>query len=248
MGLAAARAVLFGLTAMFRPEYLLVGAAFVVLAAIRVWPRRAAGEPGAGAARRLAMLAGAARCRSSPGRSATSIVLDRVVPISTGSGKALYVGTYLPADGEYQRVKAILVKRYDGVELAPNSQALNEVDPTPLFDEVAEDRYPDLPRDSALGKIGKENFSKYFGEDPLGYLAMTARKVGRMWSSGVGEAMSSTARPVVQIAPRAARARRASSCSACAGAGGSWSRWRPRSCSSPRSAPPRWRPRAATRC
>ena len=60
-------------------------------------------------------------------------------------------------------------------------------------------RYPDLPRDSALGKIGKENFSKYFGEDPWGYLAMTARKVGRMWSGGVGEAMSATAGRVVQV-------------------------------------------------
>jgi hypothetical protein len=126
-------------------------------------------------------------------------VLGRVVPISTGSGKALYVGTYLPADGEYQRVKALLVKRYEGRELEPNSQALDEVNPTPLFDKVARERYPELPRDSALGKIGKENFSTYFGEDPLGYLGMTVRKVGRMWSSGVGEAMSSTLGRVVQI-------------------------------------------------
>ena len=34
------------------------------------------------------------------------------MPISTGGGKALYVGTYLPADGEYQRVEALLVERY----------------------------------------------------------------------------------------------------------------------------------------
>jgi hypothetical protein len=124
--------------------------------------------------------------------------LGRVVPISTGSGKALYVGTFLPADGEYQRVKAILVERYQGRSLDPHSQALEEVDPTPLFDRVAA-RYPDLPRDSALGKIGKENFDRYFGDDPLGYLGMTARKVGRMWSSGVGEAMSGTPGRAVQI-------------------------------------------------
>ena len=125
-------------------------------------------------------------------------VLGRVVPISTGSGKALYVGTFLPADGEYQRVKALLYERYDHKSLPPNSEALNEVNPTPLFDRVAA-RYPDLPRDSALGKIGKQNFSKYFGEDPLGYLGMTARKVGRMWSSGVGEAMSSGLGRALQI-------------------------------------------------
>jgi 4-amino-4-deoxy-L-arabinose transferase-like glycosyltransferase len=189
---------LFGLTAMFRPEYLLVGAAFVVLAAIRTW--RASGW-------RLG-LAGAAVLLVAlvlpilPWTIRNYIVLDRTVPISTGGGKALYVGTYLPADGEYQRVKAILVKRYLHRDLAPNSEALNEVNPTPLFDRVAEEetsRDPGLSRDQALGKIGKENFSKYFGEHPPGYLAMTARKVGRMWSSGVGEAMDSTPGRVVQI-------------------------------------------------
>jgi hypothetical protein len=75
---------------------------------------------------------------------------------------------------------------------------LDRVNPTPLFDRVAA-RYPDLPRDSALGKIGKQNFSKYFGEDPIGYAAMTVRKVGRMWSAGIGEAMESGVGRVVQV-------------------------------------------------
>jgi hypothetical protein len=186
--------LLFGLTAMFRPEYLLVGAAFVVLAAIRVW--RASDW-------RLGLAGGAVLLIALvlpilPWTIRNLVVLERVVPISTGGGKALYVGTYYPADGEYQRVKAILVKHYLHRDLAPNSEALNNIPPTELFDEIAK-RYPDLPRDSALGKIGKEHLSKYFGEDPLGYLAMTARKVGRMWSSGVGEAMDTTAGRVVQI-------------------------------------------------
>jgi 4-amino-4-deoxy-L-arabinose transferase-like glycosyltransferase len=186
--------LLFGLTAMFRPEYLLVGAVFVVLAAIRVGFARG-WRPGlAGAGLLLLALA----VPIVPWTVRNAVVLDRLVPISTGGGKALYVGTFLPADGEYQRVKALLVKRYEGRELDPNSAALEAINPTPLFDRVAE-RYPDLPRDSALGKIGKQNFSKYFGEDPVGYAAMTARKVARMWSSGVGEAMSSTAGRVVQI-------------------------------------------------
>jgi 4-amino-4-deoxy-L-arabinose transferase-like glycosyltransferase len=189
---------LFGLTAMFRPEYLLVGAAFVVLAAIRAWR---ASEWRLGLAGGAVLLV-ALVLPIIPWTIRNVVVLDRVVPISTGGGKALYVGTYLPADGEYQRVKAILVKRYEHRDLAPNSEALNEVNPTPLFDKVAKEetkQHPELSRDQALGKIGKENLSKYFGEDPGGYLAMTARKVGRMWSSGVGEAMDSTAGRVVQI-------------------------------------------------
>jgi 4-amino-4-deoxy-L-arabinose transferase-like glycosyltransferase len=185
---------LFGLTALIRPEYLLVGAAFAVLALVRVGRERG-WRPGLAGA---ALLVAALLLPIVPWTIRNQVVLDRTVPISTGGGKALYVGTFLPADGEYQRVKAILAKRYLGRDLEPGSEALDEVNPTPLFDRVA-DRYPDLPRDSALGKIGKQNFSHYFEEDTAGYLAMTARKVGRMWSSGVGEAMSSTAGRAVQI-------------------------------------------------
>jgi 4-amino-4-deoxy-L-arabinose transferase-like glycosyltransferase len=186
--------VLFGATAMIRPEYLVVGIAFVGLAAVRAWQVEG-WRPGLVVA---AVFALAMALPIVPWTIRNVDVLGRVVPISTGGGKALYVGTFLPADGEYQRVKAVLVERYQGRRLDPHSAALEEIDPTPLFDRVAA-RYPDLPRDSALGRIGKENFSKYFDEDPFGYLGMTARKVGRMWSSGVGEAMSSGVGRALQI-------------------------------------------------
>jgi 4-amino-4-deoxy-L-arabinose transferase-like glycosyltransferase len=185
---------LFGLTALIRPEYLVVGAAFVLLAGIRV--ARARGwRPGLAVA---ALSVAALLVPIVPWMVRNVVVLDRAVPISTGGGKALYVGTYLPADGEYQRVKAMLVERYRHRDLEPGSEALDDVDPAPLFDRVAR-RYPDLPRDEALGKIGKENFYDYLGEDPVEYGAMTARKVWRMWSGGVGEAMSSTAGRTIQV-------------------------------------------------
>src|SRR5665811_2281540 len=186
--------LLFGLTALIRPEYLLVGLAFAVLALIRVGRERG-WRPGLAGA---ALLVAALLVPSVPWTVRNQIALERTVPISTGGGKALYVGTYLPADGEYQRVKATLVRRQLGRDLEPGSEALNRVNPTPLFDRVAA-RYPDLPRDEALGKIGRENLDTYVGEDPLGYAAMTVRKVWRMWSGGIGEAMSSTAGRVVQV-------------------------------------------------
>jgi Dolichyl-phosphate-mannose-protein mannosyltransferase len=185
--------LLFGLTALIRPDYLPVGVAFALLAAIRVGRERGWQPSLAGAGLFVVALI----LPIVPWTIHNQVTLDRTVPISTGGGKALYVGTFLPADGEYQRVKARLALRYLNRDLPPDSEALEQVNPTPLFDRVAE-RYPDLPRDEALGKIGKENFSKYFDEDPLGYLAMTARKVWRMWSAGIGEAMSSTAGRVVQ--------------------------------------------------
>ena len=186
--------LLFGLTALIRPDYLPVGIAFVLLAAIRIGRDRG-WRPGlaAGGLALAAMLLPIV-----PWTIHNQVTLHRTVPISTGGGKALYVGTFLPADGEYQRVKARLATRYLHRTLPPQSEALERVDPTPLFNRVA-DRYPDLPRDSALGKIGKQNFSKFFGEDPLGYLAMTVRKVWRMWSAGIGEAMESSAGRAVQV-------------------------------------------------
>jgi 4-amino-4-deoxy-L-arabinose transferase-like glycosyltransferase len=185
---------LFGVTAMFRPEYTLVAGAFVVFAAARwAWEREWRLGTAAVGLMLLALLLPIV-----PWTIRNIVVLERLVPISTGGGKALYVGTFYPADGEYARVKAILYKRETGKSLPPNSQALNEVDPTELFDTVAE-RYPDLPRDSALGKIGKQNFSKWFDEDPVGYAGMTVRKVGRMWSSGVGSFMSTTLGRAIQI-------------------------------------------------
>ncbi len=185
---------LFGLTALIRPEYLLVGVAFAILALIRTG--RARGwKPGLAGA---ALLVLALLLPIVPWAVRNQVVLDRTVPISTGGGKALYVGTFLPADGEYQRVKALLLQRYRHRTLPPHSEALEKVDPTPLFNRVA-NRYPDLPRDSALGKIGKQNFSHYFGEDPIGYTAMTVRKAWRMWSAGIGDAMESGAGRVVQV-------------------------------------------------
>ncbi len=194
MWMYALSGFLFGLTALARPEYLLVAVAFAVLAAIRVIRDR--GLP-AGAVATAAFLV-AIVVPIVPWTVHNIVTLDRAVPISTGGGKALYVGTLLPADGEYQRAKAILAERYLHRDLAPGSEVLEEVNPTPLFNRVAE-RHPDLPRDQALGKVGKEDFSKYFSEDPWGYAAMTVRKVWRMWSGGVGEAMSATAGRVVQV-------------------------------------------------
>lgn len=185
---------LFGLTALIRPEYLLVGVAFALLAAIHIGRERGWQPALAGAG----LLVAALLIPIVPWTIHNRVTLDRTVPISTGGGKALYVGTFLPADGEYQRVKARLAERYLHRNLPPDSEALERVDPTPLFDRVAA-RYPDLPRDSALGKIGKQNFSKYFGEDPFGYAAMTVRKVWRMWSAGIGEAMESGAGHVIQV-------------------------------------------------
>lgn len=191
--------LLFGLTALIRPEYLAVAFAFGVLLLLRTWLDSG---PQARIRWRKTALGGAVFALAVllpviPWTVHNYVTLDRVVPITTGSGKASFVGTYLPADGEYQQVKAELHQKYTGEVLDPDSDELAQVDPVPLFDLEAE-TYPELSRDAALGRIGQENFRRYLKDDPVGYAGMTVRKIGRMWGSGVGEAMSSPLGSLVQ--------------------------------------------------
>jgi len=177
--------LLFGLTTLIRPEYLAVTAAFGLLLLVRVgltsgWGRSALATILFGLAALVPIV---------PWTVHNYVTLDRVVPISTGSGKALFTGTYLPGDGEYKRVKAALLLDQTGRRLDPGSAELEAVDPVPLFDRVAE-RHPELDRDAALGRIGRENLERYLEDDPLGYLGMTVRKVGRMWATSAGGVMS----------------------------------------------------------
>ena len=187
--------LLFGITALIRPEYMFVGIAMLALVAIKQWFSQ--GGLAAGAAAALFLIA--ALVPIVPWTIHNLNTLDRFVPITTGSGKALFVGTNLPADGDYQQVKANLLERYRGVSLEPGSPELDRVDPVPLFDRAAT-RYPGLTRDGALGRIGRENMWKYLSENPVGYLGMILRKGFRMWSSGVGDAMSSPVGRLVQVA------------------------------------------------
>lgn len=185
--------LLLGITALIRPEYLAVAFALgAVVLALR-WREGGAGRGFAA----VAVLVAALAVPLVPWVVRNAIEIDKAT-LSTGGGKALYVGTSLPEDGEYQQVKAALLERFTGRELEPDSEALDRVDPEPLFDRVAA-RHPELPRDEALGKIGREQLSDYLGDRPADYAAMTVRKVWRMWSSGVGEAMESTPGRIMQV-------------------------------------------------
>jgi hypothetical protein len=186
--------LLRGITALIRPEYLVVGVLLSVFVLALRWRQDSFRAAAAAAAIMLVAIA----LPIAPWTVRNLIVLDRWVPISTGGGKALYVGTYLAADGDYQHVKALLLERYEGRTLDPGSEALDRVDPEPLFDRVAA-RYPDLPRDEALGKIGRQQLSDDLSDEPIDYAAMTVRKTWRMWSSGVGEALKSTPGRVAQV-------------------------------------------------
>jgi hypothetical protein len=62
----------------------------------------------------------------------------------------------------------------------------------PLLDRVAE-QHPDMPRDAALNRIGRENLSRYVREQPLAVAEMMANKMRWMWRGSSGAMLSAPA-------------------------------------------------------
>jgi 4-amino-4-deoxy-L-arabinose transferase-like glycosyltransferase len=177
---------LLGLTTLTRPEYLPFVAVFAVLALLRVWRGHGAGLRGGVAA---GLLLGAAFCGVlAPWTARNAIVLDRFVPVTTGGGKALFVATYLPGDGRQQLVKRELIERYRGQSDLPY-EVVRDTEMAPLLDRVAT-KYPELSRDAALARIGRENLVKYATEQPFDYAWMVIRKIQNMWDRGSSPTMS----------------------------------------------------------
>jgi Dolichyl-phosphate-mannose-protein mannosyltransferase len=171
--------VLIGLSALVRPEYLLFGLAFALLALIKRGPVRAL------------VLATAFALPIVPWAIHVSSEEGRFVPVTTGAGKALFIGSYLPGDGIHDRVKIKLMERYLGMrDVTAEQRARQPMEP--LLDRVAA-RYPDLPRDAALNRIGRENLRRYVREQPFAVAEMMADKVRWMWRGSSGAMLSAPA-------------------------------------------------------
>jgi len=184
--------VLLGLTAFARPEYLAFVAVFAPLAFVR-------GARTAGWRRGLVaggVLALAFALPIVPWTLHVSSAEGRFVPISTGGGKALFIGTYLPGNGLHLDVKRELLRQYEGRTDIPATE-LSRISMTPLLNRVAA-RYPDLERDAALQRIGRENAERYLTEQPLDFAAMVAGKMWHMWH-GSGAAGRSTYGTIYQF-------------------------------------------------
>ena len=189
----AAPGVLLGLTALFRPEYLPFSILFAALAAWWAW--RGRGRSLRGALLPAVALLAAFAVVVLPWTIRNAIELDRFVPVSTGGGKALFIGTYLPGDGDHFGTKrALFYQQNPGSDLSPDE--VNLLSMQPILDEVAAER-PDLDRDAALGAIGKENLGDALTEQPGDLAAMMGRKVWRMWRSGSGPGMDGAWQEVI---------------------------------------------------
>ena len=181
--------VLFGLLTLVRPEYLPFGLLLAGVAAFRVHWLDREWAPGLAAA---AVMALAFLLPIVPWTIRNAIVLDRFVPLSTGGGKALYIGTYMPADGDGPRVREEL--------LAADPDLRRELADAPLATRldsalavVAAREHPGVPTDVALTRIGRENLDRSLSDDPAGFAAMLGRKAYRAWREGPRPIMHSGA-------------------------------------------------------
>ncbi len=168
---------LLGATAMVRPEYL----GIAVLLALVVLARGAwDGQWRRGLVQAAVLLAGVIVIVA-PWTIRNAIALDRTVPISTGGGQVLFAGTYLPSDGDPERVGAEVVARHPGIFAPADAQRLRLEQ---ILARLAAARHPGLETDQALSRMGKDQLWDDVSEQPLEFAGFVAAKVGRLWGHG----------------------------------------------------------------
>jgi len=121
-----------------------------------------------------------------PWTARNAIALDRFVPISTGGGQVLFAGTYLPSDGDPEKVGAEVVARHPEL-FGP--AAVQNLRLEQILARLAARRYPELETDKALSRMGREQLWDDVSEEPLEYAGFVATKVGRLWSHGPRDVM-----------------------------------------------------------
>jgi 4-amino-4-deoxy-L-arabinose transferase-like glycosyltransferase len=167
---------LLGALALVRPEY--IGVALLVSLAVLV--RHGWRDWRGTWAHALLLLVGVAVVIA-PWTVRNAIALDRFVPISTGGGQVLFAGTYLPSDGDPEKVGEEVVERHPEL-FGP--QALQHLRLEQILARLAHQRYPELEADKALSRMGKEQLGDDVSEEPLEYAGFVATKVWRIWTHG----------------------------------------------------------------
>ncbi len=168
--------VAFGALTLVRPEYLGVALLVGLVVLAKDWRGgwRVALAPSA------LLLVGVAVVVV-PWTTRNAIALDRFVPVSTGGGQVLFAGTYLPSDGDPEKVGAEVVERHPEL-FGPH--AVERLRLEQILARLAAQRYPGMETDRALSKMGKEQLWDDLSEEPLEYAGFVATKVWRIWTHG----------------------------------------------------------------
>lgn len=173
---------LIGLTVIFRPEAIAFGIALAVLALVHVW--RAADRRAGLTAAGVFLLAMALAL--APWTIRNAITLHKVTPVSEGSGNALFIGTYLPADGDHFKLfdrREQLMDSY-GVPQSERAQLPQGYILGDVLELVAAQAYPDLPQDKALARLGRDQLKDDIEHHTAEYAGVLAQKLWNMWGQG----------------------------------------------------------------
>jgi hypothetical protein len=182
---------LFGALALTRPEYLGVAMLVAIVIALRSlrgdW--RNSLLP-------AAVFLLAALVVIAPWTLRNALALDRFVPISTGGGQVLFAGSYLPSDGDPEKVGAEVVAENPDLFSPQDAQRLRLEQ---ILARLAADRYPGMETDQALSKLGKEQLWDDVSEEPVEYAGFVAAKVARIWSHGPRDVMREPVWEIVHV-------------------------------------------------
>jgi hypothetical protein len=110
-----------------------------------------------------------------------AVALDRFVPVSTGGGQVLFAGTYLPSNGDPEKVGEEVVERHPEL-FGPH--AVERLRLEQILARLAARRQPGVETDQALSRMGKEQLWDDVSEEPLEYAGFVATKVWRIWTHG----------------------------------------------------------------
>ena len=176
---AVAAGLLLGATVLTRADLALVPAIALLVVIVAAW-RRAAHRPLAAAARTAAPMLVALLVVVTPWTVFASNQAGTFVPLSSGGGSNLWVGTYLPGNGSMFGAKRALADEVRARN--PDLAGLKwfQIRQADVIATVAA-RRPDLSSDAALRAEGMQNLRDYALGDPISFAGMAARKVWRLW-------------------------------------------------------------------
>jgi hypothetical protein len=173
--------MLFGALAMVRPEYL----GIALLVALVIGARHVRADWRGSLLRAAAFLA-ATFVVIAPWTIRNAAALDRFVPISTGGGQVLFAGTYLPSDGDPEKVGTEVVRENPQLFAPEDAQRLRLEQ---ILARLAQARHPGMETDQALSQMGKEQLWDDISDEPVEYAGFVATKVGRIWLHGARDVM-----------------------------------------------------------
>jgi nitrogen fixation-related uncharacterized protein len=192
LGRWAATGVLLGLLTLVRPEYLPIALILpVAWIALRRFSRGIDVKSAAPSAWRTTLVpVGICLLATAlvlvPWTIRNAVVLDRLVPVSTGGGKALYIGTYLGAHGDGAKLRELLLDERPALRAElesngpvddPENFALERV-----LARVAAEQEPGMETDAALGSLGRSHLEYDLSEEPARFAGMLVDKGYDTWT------------------------------------------------------------------